>query len=695
MPETKYTNRLIHEASPYLLQHAHNPVDWYPWCDEAFAKAKAEDKPILLSCGYSACHWCHVMERESFEDPEIAALMNRYFVNIKVDREERPDIDQIYQQAVQLITGHGGWPLTVFLDHERRPFYGGTYYPPVARYGRPGFPDILEVVHRKWVEERDRIHEAGAELTTYLQWEEESANQDELPGEEVPEKVVSELYRYADTVYAGFDSAPKFPNPTLLRLFFHVGSRQKGSAPLEHALFTLERMARGGIYDQLGGGFHRYATDRLWLVPHFEKMLYDNAQLLRLYSIGYQITGNQEFHQVVRETADYLQREMAGPEGGFYATQDADSEGEEGKYFLWTIAEIKANLDQDEAQLFIDYYGVTEQGNFEEKNILNRLGDINSQAFDDVALAKVKEARRKLLKVREERVKPFRDEKVITSWNGLLIAGLAYSYQVFQNPRDYQAARRGAEFILRSSRLPDGSLARVYKDGKAYGEAFLDDYAFLAQSLLELYQADFNGVWLSRSIELTETASGRFGNGQGRYYLTPQKESELVSRPISGADQAIPSGVAVHAENLLKLAAFTGKNQFREEAERIFKAYSKEIQENSWGYAGLINALDLWQEGIREFTFVSDGKEIPELLVRLRRKFLPRAILAWADVGQDLKDHPAKGLFEGREPVNDKPTCYVCVKQSCLPPVTEWEDLERLVSEVGSGISNCRIHPRL
>lgn len=678
MSDTKVANRLINEASPYLLQHAYNPVDWYPWGDEAFQKAKAEDKPILLSCGYSACHWCHVMERESFEDPKIAALMNRYFVNIKVDREERPDLDQIYQQAVQLITGHGGWPLTVFLDHERRPFYGGTYYPPVARYGRSGFPDILEAVHRKWMEDRDQIHESGVELATYLQGGVESNSQGELPGEEFPEKVVSKLYRYADIAHAGFDNAPKFPNPTLLRLFLNVGIRQKSSAALEHVLFTLERMAQGGIYDQLGGGFHRYATDRLWLVPHFEKMLYDNAQLLRLYSIGYQITGNEEFHQVVRETADYLQREMASPEGGFYATQGADSEGEEGKYFLWTVAEIKANLNQDEAQLFIDYYGVTEQGNFEGKNILNRLGDRNGRTFDEAALAKVKAARRKLLKVREARVKPFRDEKVITSWNGLLIAGLAYSYQVFQNPRDYQAARRGAEFILKSSRLSDGSLARVYKDGKAYGEAFLDDYAFLAQGLLELYEADFNGDWLSWSIGLTVAARGRFGDGQGRYYLTSGKESGLVSRPLSGADQAIPSGVAVQAENLLKLAAFTGKNQFREEAGRIFKAYGKEMQDNSWGYAGLISALDGFQQGIKEFTFVSDGNEPPELLLRLRRKFQPHRIIAWAGAGSDLRNHPAGVLFEGREPFNGRPTCYACINQSCLPPVTDWEELERL-----------------
>ncbi len=677
MPETQYTNRLIHEASPYLLQHAHNPVDWYPWGNEAFARAKAEDKPILLSCGYSACHWCHVMERESFEDPEIAALMNQYFVNIKVDREERPDIDQIYQQAVQMITRHGGWPLTAFLDHDRRPFYGGTYYPPVSMYGRPGFPHILEAVHRKWVEEREQIREAGAELTKFLQSEPGLANQDEVAGKEFPEKAVSELYRYGDTTNGGFGSAPKFPNPGLLRLFLNIGSRKEDSRELSHALFTLKRMAQGGIYDQLGGGFHRYSTDHFWLAPHFEKMLYDNAQLLRLYSIGYQLTGAEEFSQVVRETAEYVRREMTAPEGGFYATQDADSEGEEGKCFLWSIDEIRETLDQDESRLIIDYYGVTEEGNFEGKNILNRLHDFENRGFDGSTLSKFNQARERLFKIREARVKPFRDEKVITGWNGLMISGLAYSYQVFQNVPDYQAARRGADFILNTSRLGAGGLARVYKDGKAYGEAFLDDYVFLVQGLLDLYEADFSGEWLVRSIELTETAIDRFG-GNGLYHLTPEKEGELVSRPLSGPDQAIPSGVAVQAENLLKLAAYTGKNKFWEEAGKIFSAYSGEMQHNSWGYAGLISALDGFQQGIKEFTFVSNGNDLPELLVRLRRDFQPHRILAWTGERNNLKGHPARELFENREPVNDKPTCYICINQSCSPPVTEWGDLERI-----------------
>lgn len=678
MPEThQFTNRLIHEASPYLLQHAHNPVDWYPWGDEAFQKAKAEDKPILLSCGYSACHWCHVMERESFVDTEIAALMNQYFVNIKVDREERPDIDQIYQQAVQLVARHGGWPLTVFLDHDRRPFFGGTYYPPVSMYGRPGFPDILEAVHRKWVEEREQLQGVGAELAEFLQNESGIANRTEIPGKDFPEQALSELYRYADTTNGGFDGAPKFPNPTLLRLFLNVGSRKEDSRELSHVLYTLKRMARGGIYDQLGGGFHRYSTDQYWLAPHFEKMLYDNAQLLKLYSIGYQLTGEEEYRHIVQDTAEYVRREMTAAEGGFYATQDADSEGEEGKYFLWSMDEIREALDQDEARLIIDYYGVTEEGNFEGKNILNRLHS-ESPNLDDSGLAKLKGAQAKLLKIREARVRPFRDEKVITSWNGLIISGLAVCYQVFQNDADYQAARRGADFILKTSRLGDGGLARIYKDDKGYGEAFLDDYAFLAQGLLDLYEADFNGEWLARSIELTETAISRFGGGNGRYYLTPEKDGELVSRPLSGPDQAIPSGVGVQAENLLKLAAYTGRNEFWEEAGRIFSAYSGEMQHNSWGYAGLISAFDGFQQGLKEFTFVSEEKFIPELLVRLRRKFLPHRILAWTEGLQNLKDHPARALFEGRESINEKPTCYICINRSCLPPVTEWEDLERV-----------------
>ncbi len=678
MSKTKNTNRLIRESSPYLLQHAHNPVDWYPWGEEAFTKAKEEDKPILLSCGYSACHWCHVMERESFEDPEIGDLMNRYFVNIKVDREERPDIDQIYQQAIQMITGHGGWPLTAFLDHDRRPFYGGTYYPPVTMYGRPGFPDILEAVHRKWVEEREQIDEAGVELTKYLQTEARLAHHTEMPEKEFPEKAIHELYRYADTNNGGFDDAPKFPNPSLLRLLLTIGSRQAESRELKHVFFTLTRMARGGIYDQLGGGFHRYSTDRKWLAPHFEKMLYDNAQLLRLYSIGYQLTGKEEFKQVVRETADYVHREMTAPHGGFYATQDADSEGEEGKYFLWTVDQLKEILDEDDARLLINYYGVSEAGNFDGKNILNRLHHFEDQPFNDLAPTKLKSIREKLLKVRETRVKPFRDEKVIISWNGLMISGLAISFQVFQNILDYKAARQAAEFCLKSAYQADRSLARIFKDGKSYGEGFLDDYAFLTQGLLDLYEADFNKEWLGRGIELTETAIKRFSEGKGLYYLTSKNQNELVSRPLSGADQAIPSGVAVQAENLLRLAAFTGKGEFREEAESIFRAYSREMQHNSWGYAGLISALDGYLQGIKEFVFVSEDNAPPELLVRLRRKFLPYRILAWAGNMQEIKEHPAEELFKGREPVNRKPTCYICMEQSCLPPITEWEDLEKV-----------------
>ena len=683
MLKTKVANRLIHESSPYLLQHAYNPVDWYPWGDEAFTKAKAEDKPVLLSCGYSACHWCHVMERESFEDPEIAALMNRYFINIKVDREERPDLDQIYQQAVQMITGHGGWPLTVFLDHDKRPFYGGTYYPPVSMYGRPGFPDVLKVIRRKWTEKREQIREAGLELAEFLQRESRLVNRTEIPGEDFPEQAVSALYTYADTTNGGFNGAPKFPNPSLLRLFLNVGSRSEDSRELNHVLFTLKRMARGGIYDQLGGGFHRYSTDEHWLAPHFEKMLYDNAQLLQLYSIGYQLTGAEELRQVARETAEYVRREMTAAEGGFYSTQDADSEGEEGRYFLWTSKQLKEVLKEDEARLIIEYYGISQRGNFEGKNILNRLHERDDLKMDEEVLTKLKSAREKLLEIREKRSKPFRDEKVITGWNGLMISGLATSFQAFQNPADYESARRGAKFILKFNRLNNGDLARIYKDGKAYGGAFLDDYAFLTKGLLDLYEADFDSDWLSWGVEFTNQVVNRFGNGNGLYYLTSENGSELISRPLSGSDQAIPGGVAIHAENLLRLTVFTGRTEFREEAARIFKAYSDEMKDNNWGYAGLIGALDMFRQGIKEFVFVSEGRDLPEILMKLRRKYLPYRIIAWNGGRGNLKGDPAGALFEGRTPINEKPTCYICINQSCLPPTTEWEELEKISSPCG------------
>jgi uncharacterized protein YyaL (SSP411 family) len=679
MPETKVTNRLIHETSPYLLQHAHNPVDWYPWGEEAFKKAKAEDKPILLSCGYSACHWCHVMERESFEDPEIAALMNRYFVNIKVDREERPDLDQIYQETVQLLTGQGGWPLTAFLDHERKPFYGGTYFPSQPLYGRSSFSQVLEAVHQKWTEERGQIDEASKGIFRHLQRAERTETKLSALPLDLPAQASLKFYQHFDEEYGGIGGAPKFPNVTLLQFLAASGVLNRQPDVVAAVLDTLEQMARGGIYDQIGGGFHRYSTDRYWLVPHFEKMLYDNAQLLKLYSIGYQLRPSEEFKTVVGETAAYLRRELQSPAGGFYSTQDADSEGVEGRFFVWTVFELRQLLTPEEADLVIDYYDVTERGNFEAANVLNRLRLRNRRAAPlQVDPATLAGAKQKLFAAREKRVKPFMDRKIITAWNGLAISGLAHTYQIFGAEQDYQAARRAAELLWTRARLADGALARIIMDGQAKVGAMLDDYAFLAQAFLDLYETDFAPEWLEKSLELTGQARRLFGGGDGRYYLTSATGEALVTRPLSCYDQAIPSGVAVQAGNLLRMAALTGQDEWQLEAELILKAYSSGLAEASWGAAGLLTQLDLYRHGLREFVFRSEAPKLPELVHKLRRQYLPNRVIAWTDAQpDDLERHPARELFAGRKPLDGEPTCYVCANQQCRPPVTQWAELER------------------
>ncbi|MCL6589878.1 MAG: thioredoxin domain-containing protein [Firmicutes bacterium] len=686
MPETKYTNRLIRETSPYLLQHAHNPVDWYPWGEEAFTEAKRRDIPLLVSIGYSACHWCHVMERESFENEAIAELMNRYFINIKVDREERPDLDQIYQQAVQLLTGQGGWPLTVFLDTSGRPFFGGTYFPPEPRYGRMSFPELLESIHDKWLKERGRIAAASGQLLEHLQSIVRTRDQQSGIGDpEAPLQAISELAGIMDRCDGGFGRTPKFPNFNLLQLFLRVGNQHGKDSYINLAEFTLKRMAQGGIHDHLGGGFHRYSTDPHWLVPHFEKMLYDNALLIRTYTIAYQIKPDEEFKLVVRSATGFVRREMTAPEGGFYATLDADSEGEEGRYYLWRLEEIRDLLPDDLAQVFIDYYSVTKAGNFDGKNILNRIAADSETGLNPETLKKLNQGKTILLAAREKRVKPFRDEKIITGWNGLMIGALAFSYQIFQNPLDYKSAKMAAEFLLKNLRMEDGSLAGIYKDGQAKIRAYLDDYAFLAQGLMDLYEADFNRNWLENALSLTKTASGKFGSPGGRYYLTEENEN-LITRPLSGNDQAVPAGVAVHCENLLRLAAFTGAGELREEARKILAAYQPEMAGNVWGYATLISVLDIFHENYKTFSFISDQPATPEILAKARKSRLPYHIIAWHNTALGgVETHPARELFKNRNTLNGKPTCYLCYGQHCLPPVTEWEDLSAILSQlVGS-----------
>ena len=515
MPE-KFTNRLVTETSPYLLQHAHNPVDWYPWGEEAFSQAQAEDKPILLSVGYSACHWCHVMAHESFENEQIADLMNKLFVNIKVDREERPDVDEIYMNAVQMLTGRGGWPMTVFLTPEGKPFYGGTYFPPEDRHNLPAFPRVLAGVAQAYREKPADVTRSTTEILSRL---EQLARREPTtrPFEvSVLEKAIEGLAQHYDETHGGIGQAPKFPNTSVFALFLRYAHATGNQRYLDMTTHTLRKMAQGGMYDHLGGGFHRYSVDERWLVPHFEKMLYDNALLARLYLEGYQASGDPFFRQVVENTLAYVEREMVSPEGGFYSTQDADSEGAEGKFFVWDQDEVMRILGDEVGELFCRYYDVTDVGNFERKNILHptleldQLARLFQRDVDDITQL-ISQATDTLFAVREQRIKPGRDEKILTSWNGLMISAFAEAYKVLGNPGYLEVARRGVRFI-QTALSREGRLLRSYKDGHAKFNAYLDDYACFSAALLDVYEATFEPKYLDEAAALTDvllrTASG-------------------------------------------------------------------------------------------------------------------------------------------------------------------------------------------
>jgi len=690
MKEHPHTNRLIHETSPYLRQHAHNPVDWYSWGPEALAKAKAENRPILLSIGYSACHWCHVMERESFEDVSIARLMNEHFVSIKVDREERPDLDQIYQNVVQLLGGHGGWPLTVFLTPDQKPFHGGTYYPPVDRQGMPGFPRVLQAVAQAYrlnqdgiVETVRQVQDGLARLATFK----ESA--EPLDGA-VLEKVGRALTRHVDPVHGGFGHGPKFPNSmNLAFLLRHARARQDEFA-LQMVTLTLEKMAEGGMYDYIGGGFHRYSVDGRWLVPHFEKMLYDNALLVRVYLEAWQQTKQPLFNRVVRETLGYVRREMQDPEGGFYSTQDADSEGEEGKFFVWTRDEILTRLGEDVGRLFCRAYDVTESGNFEHgRNILHRPSSLEAVAARfgmgvDEAERILAEARHKLFEVRERRVKPFRDEKTLTSWNGLMISACAEAYNVLQDEAALEAAVRSADFIL-TRMLKDGRLLRAFKDGQARLNGYLDDYAFFAAALLDLYQATFDRRYLEQALLLHERMIAQFWDEEeGSFSFTSADHEALISRPKSPYDHSLPSGMSVATQTMLRLSALTGSGADLARAERLLRLFRNPMEDNPFGFGNLLCALDWYVETPREVVVVGDhtGADTRALLEAIHLEFVPNKVILVVGP-HELGDVPAVGeLLAGKGQVDGKATAYVCRKFACSPPVTEPADLKSILQNV-------------
>jgi uncharacterized protein YyaL (SSP411 family) len=680
-------NRLAGETSPYLLQHAFNPVEWYPWGPEALSRAKAEDRPIFLSIGYSACHWCHVMERESFEDPEIARLMNEHFVNIKVDREERPDLDQIYMNAVQAMAGHGGWPMSVFLTPDLKPFYGGTYFPPADVPGRPGFPRVLLAVRRAWDERRDELIDSAAEMTERLKlMGEYSGNHTEGTLEiRHLDQAARSLMRSFDAQHGGFGAAPKFPHPMDLRLLLRHHARTKDPQALQVVAFTLDKMARGGIYDHLGGGFARYSTDERWLVPHFEKMLYDNALLASALVEAHQATGDASLAQVARETLDYVLGRMTGEEGAFYATEDADSEGEEGKYYVWSLDEVREVLGPERAKTFAYVYDVTEQGNWEGRNILNLPRPIGQAARllarDEIELtAELREDRAKLLSARDRRVPPGKDTKVLVSWNGLMISALAQAGHTLGTPGYLDAAAKAAGFILDRIRAEDGRLLHTYKDGRARLNAYLDDYANLIDGLTRLYEATGHPRWIDAALDLSRIMIDEFRDrDRGGFFYTGASHEALIARQKDLFDNATPSGNGMAATGLLRLAALTGREDLRRVGREALDAVRPVIENAPTAAGQSLIALDFLLSPTREIAVIAgaDPSENREVMETIFARFLPHAVVAPATPQQAQALSSLVPLLTDRPNLDGQTTTYVCENFTCKQPVAGVEALRQ------------------
>ncbi|HEY1286048.1 MAG TPA: thioredoxin domain-containing protein [Solirubrobacterales bacterium] len=653
-------NRLAAETSPYLLQHRDNPVDWYPWGEEALASARELDRPILLSVGYSACHWCHVMERESFEDPETAAFMNEHFVNIKVDREERPDVDALYMEAVQAISGQGGWPMTVFCDPEGVPFYGGTYFPPDEGRGMPSFRMVMEAVVDAFLNRRDELRERAPGTRARLGAIGAIEPSADGVGAPLLESSVETLREAADMERGGFGGAPKFPPASVLELLLARGI----SDVVER---TLDAMLAGGIYDQLAGGFARYSVDAAWLVPHFEKMLYDNALLARAYLHGWQVLGHDRYRRVCEETLEWMLSEMRGPEGGFYSALDADSEGEEGRFYVWTPEEMREALGAD-AQPAIEFYGVSDAGNFEGRNVLHLAGGAAAERPEGF-----EETRRRLLEARARRPRPGLDDKRLTAWNGLALAALAEAGAVLERDDFLDAARACAEFLLRELRDDEGRLLRSYRDGRGRLNAYLEDHALLLEALLSLYEASFEPRWFLGARELADSMVARFGDPErGGFFSTSDDHEALIARRKEVGDHPIPSGNSAAALGLLRLAALTGEASYEEQAIGVLRLFGKAAPRQPDAFAHLLRALDFQLAPTREVALVGD--DLSELAQVVRREHRPHLVLAGGAEGSAIPE-----LLKDRPAVDGLATAYVCERFACRQPVTQPSALAALI----------------
>ncbi len=660
---------MIDETSPYLLQHAHNPVDWYPWGDEAFERAKGEDKPVLVSIGYSACHWCHVMEHESFEDEGVAAIMNEHFVNIKVDMEERPDVDQIYMNFVQLTTGRGGWPMNVFLTPDKRPFFGGTYFPPVSRYNMPSWPQILNSIAEAYKDKRDELENTANDITRELRKMSRVETAPETLTTELSDTAFASFLRSFDTVNGGFGGAPKFPPAMSLEFLLRYHKRTGEERALNIITHTLDKMAGGGIYDQLGGGFHRYSVDAVWLVPHFEKMLYDNAQLIRIYLHTFQVTGNEFYKRIAVETLEYITREMLDESGGFYSTQDADSEGVEGKFFVWTPEEIDVVLGGgQDAKAFCELYDVTAEGNFEGENILNMRNNRTAASID--------ESRSVLFKAREKRIKPDRDEKVLTAWNGLMLAAFADAAAVLGNDDYLEIAKNNADFIL-TQLEKDGRLLRTWKDGTAKLNGYIEDYANVADGLVTLYQVSGEVRYLTEAKRLADLMITEFWDDEnGGFFFTSNDHEKLIVRNKDFYDNATPSGNSVAADVLLRLARLLGDDRYERFAVTVVKLTASQLRRYPQGFGRALSALEFYLAATKEIVVI--GPKGNELAADVLRRYLPDAVVALSD--DPSVDSATIPLFKDRGRIDGKPAVYVCEDFVCQQPVTESSDLAAILA---------------
>ncbi|MXY28077.1 thioredoxin domain-containing protein [Candidatus Poribacteria bacterium] len=681
----KHINRLVHETSPYLLQHAHNPVDWYPWGEEALARAKQEQKPILLSIGYSACHWCHVMERESFENEEIAGVMNELFINIKVDREERPDLDEIYMNAVQIMTRQGGWPMTVFLTPDLKPFYGGTYYPPTDRYGRPGFPKVMHAVSEAFSDQNTQVLQQAEQITAHLA---QMSNVVDPHHHELTEELMTNAFQnyrsQFDSHHGGFGNAPKFPPsmglPFLLRYWHHSGNANA----LEMVELTLEKMARGGMYDQLGGGFHRYSTDAHWLVPHFEKMLYDNAQLVIAYFEAYQATQKPFYRDIAIETLDYVLREMYDAEnGGFYSTQDADSEGVEGKFFVWEPNDVEDIIGEENAEIFCEYYDITPQGNFEGENILQ------VQVPPDIFARKLRmdvseleallaDGKQKLFDAREKRIKPGLDDKILTSWNGIMIRGMAMGYQLTGKPEYLEACKKSAEFVLTTLSQDNGLLLRTYRDGKSHLNAYLEDYSYFIAGLIALYEASFEPRWLTEAERLAHIMIDQFGDDAGDgFFFTGKAHETLIVQSKSAYDGATPSGASMAIHSLLRLAKHLDNPEFHDTAVETLLLYFHQMEQMPSGSGQLLCELAFLLSTPKEIAIVGEkgDAKTEAMLAALHGTYQPNKIVAL----RESADGQTLPLLVGKTQVDSTATAYVCENYVCQAPTTDVEAFVELL----------------